>query len=210
MTGDDALLGVVQRLQQRVRALELERVAQPQWAIVTGVDPLQIRLDGFADPLNAPPITLVAGLEVDDWVRVAFEGKRPIIRGRLGGSPVDTATATSGIFTVTDSDFDLLGATVTRYGPVVDLVIRLEYTGADVTSDGSGNIPDRTIGTLAQQYRPADDRFVLMVREGYFRLDASVEADGDVRLRDGSYPSHLGLSSGYIYSIHSTHIIPLS
>jgi hypothetical protein len=56
-----------------------------RWGVVTGVAPLQIRLDADADPLPDAPDTLVGGLRVGDRVRVVLVARRPLVLGRAGG-----------------------------------------------------------------------------------------------------------------------------
>lgn len=52
------------------------------WAYVTDDGPLAIRMDGFTDPLDIVPDTLVSGLTIGDKVRVEFAGRYAVIHGK--------------------------------------------------------------------------------------------------------------------------------
>lgn len=62
-------------------------------AIVTGADPLEIRLDAAPSPLQGKPDTLVSGLQVDDRVLVAMQNHRALVLGRRTGYPAATETS---------------------------------------------------------------------------------------------------------------------
>ena len=187
----------------------VRRDANGRFAAATPSATGDVATKGYADALGVSGATASTIMRRDANSR-AQVGTPSAANDIANKTYVDERTKyehfTSGIFTATHADFTLLEVSADVYEHVVDLVIRLTYTGANVTSDSGGNVGDLTIGVLTTNYRPVTDRFVMMVREGYFRLDASVEADGDVRLRGGSHPSQLALSSGWNYSIHATYV----
>ena len=60
-----------------------------KWATVTGLSPLEIKLDGDTAPLLMTPesISDPGSLSVDDRVRVELSRSKRIVHGRLGGDP---------------------------------------------------------------------------------------------------------------------------
>ncbi len=107
-------------------------------AVVTGADPLEIRLDAAPSPLQGKPDTLVSGLQVDDRVLVAMQTHRALVLGRRTGYPSASraevvagiedkkfitpavmhgihkvSTKTSGNQTATTSEVTISGVTVT-------------------------------------------------------------------------------------------------
>jgi hypothetical protein len=75
-----------------------------EWATVTQVSPLRIRLDGQASALPITPEDDVGGLAVDDRVRVHFHFGRAYVAFRAGGLilPAMTSLATASTLALRD------------------------------------------------------------------------------------------------------------
>ena len=62
-----------------------ESTPRSVWGVVTGVSPLEVRLDGDDEPLSGQPSSLVAGLVAGQRVRCEIQNRRVTVVGSAAG-----------------------------------------------------------------------------------------------------------------------------
>lgn len=129
----DGLLSQVQDI-----AISQVRRLAPSFSrgVVTGVEPLSVRLDGQEGSLASAPESLVGGLAVGDVVYVVVYARRAVVLGRRGGPRVPSvhlAQATSRIMVSTTAQ-TVPGASITLALNAGDVVQVLGVFDQDASS----------------------------------------------------------------------------
>jgi len=88
VNADDGLLGTIQALQGRVRALEQDTGDRWRWATVTQASPLRVRLDGDDAALLVTPDTIGAAPVVGQRVWCQIVGRRVVVHTSAAATSV--------------------------------------------------------------------------------------------------------------------------
>lgn len=83
----DGILGALQALWTKVRALEAAQPPKPFWGTVLETFPDLRVADDVGDPIPITPYNMAGALNVGDRVRVQVIDRRLYILGRAGGPP---------------------------------------------------------------------------------------------------------------------------
>lgn len=154
-----ALLSVVQRLANDVRALALRTPSAPTWATVTSVNPLKVRPDTSFDGSEISDLENAAGmLRVGARVVIAHHNKRNWLYG-----PADAAKAT------TWADVPLPSGTIprvdgaeppanSRFRPQVKIHAGMVHLIAQLDPSSVTTGTTTTLFTLPEQYWPEHER----------------------------------------------------
>lgn len=105
MSDFPGLLGVIHRLQQRIRMVEKAIPDAPRWGTVISVTPLKIQPDtGKETPFTNPVENFAGQLKVGDRVCHQLVGKKIFVWGQAGGPMTpDTSPLLEGNYGVVDS-----------------------------------------------------------------------------------------------------------
>lgn len=109
----DGLLGVVQRLTEKVKALSDRTPTAPTWATVTALSPLRVRPDGSTAVLEATPDNLAGPLIVGARVMIQVHGRKVVVYGP-GSNLVQHGAVT------TNGDQIILGSQVNANSPTFE------------------------------------------------------------------------------------------